>query len=298
MIPVSFDTDFDVDQSNKAVGYTYIEWTLTEDSGYSLYNTVDQVNNLSFDSTSKGTGRVATFTVNPTSGNTPAVGSTFVVTLGVTLKYVNTANLSLVMHSNIFTITLSIVGGENTQEVASTSTSTTAFSPATIDQPKSSLVATPAPPGLVLLPNGGSVAYPSPIVVVANANDATVNLWLDDTGSVEIRDGAEVTDTLLYVWPKSMVSATATTETPNTSSITITLHSVPVTLYNQGTIYVFLTVKFRDTEGDRRALRGLQLMENGIVDIASKVELDRFTTSNREILELRVGEVDEARDDV
>lgn len=256
-IPISFDTDFVVDQSNKGVGSTYMEWSLSEDSGNNLYNAVDQNNDLAFDQTSAGTGRVATFTLNPT-GNGPAVGSTVVVTLHLSLKYVNTDSVTLLMHSRVFSVTLSILGAENSHPLVSSRVSTTTFSPLSTDQSNNSEVTSPAPPGLALQQSGGSVTFPNPIVLAVDANDASYNVWFDSTVSVDIRDGAQVTDRLVYTWPASMVSASVTSQTSGVSSLAVTLSSVPVSLYNQETIYAFLSVKFLKTEGDRRALRGAE----------------------------------------
>ncbi len=73
----------------------------------------------------------------------------------------------------------------------------------------------------------------------------------------------------MYEWPNGRTSATATQESGSTNSVTFTLNSVPSEVYNAGTVYIHLTLKFRDVQAGRRALRGV--VEEDLEDITTMV---------------------------
>ena len=87
--------------------------------------------------------------------------------------------------------------------------------------------------------------------------------------------------TSVYDWPAALPSADFLAS-PN-NQVVITLSSVPVQVYNLGTAYIKLGLKFRDITGDdgarRRILggassssRSLQTMEANSAEMVAKVE--------------------------
>lgn len=291
-IPISFDSDFPIDQPGKTLGSAWVEWTLTENSGATLYNAINQDSNVAFTSTAAGPGNVMTFTLSPT-GTPPPVGVTL-VTLDVTIKYKNAA-ATMNMHQKLFKITITVVGSTATQALSTgQGSSTTTY---TVQQGTGTAtggVLTPLPNvGLTLVQSGTAVAWGSPIIVQTSTTDANYKLWLDTSQTIEVYDAATAGN-LLYVWPSALITA-PTLEGAASNSLAITLNSVPVTLYNKGTVYIFLKIKFRDTEGGRRVLRvpavthssqiqmahrSLEAMAENSVDVSAPVELVPLDSSS------------------
>ena len=283
-VPISFDSDFPIDQTTKSEGHMWVEWTLTENAPGDLYNAINQDNDVAYTSLAAGTNNLMTFTLAP-SGTPPPVGVT-TITLGVTIKYKNTATLTMNMHQKNFVITLTVTGSAATQELSTADGSTTTtYTVQQGDDTNAGGVVSPLPAsGLTLTQAGGgaAVGWGSPIIVEAGTDDTNYKLWLDTSVNVEVYNAASGGD-LLYVWPAALVDA-PTEEASASNNLSVTLNSVPVTLYNAGTVFVFLTIKFRDTEGGRRVLRipatrmqtyhrSLETMEESSVGVSAPVQL-------------------------
>jgi hypothetical protein len=102
-------------------------------------------------------------------------------------------------------------------------------------------------------------------------------VWLDASAPIEVKNVFGTT--VLYTWPSLQVSA-LTAEAGSSNTLTITLNAVPVTVYNMGTVYFHVTVRYRNTAGDQRNLRGLQEeSESGTVKLTGHVNLRSSNTA-------------------
>lgn len=251
IVPIFFKSDFPMDQSTRAVGNAWIEWTLAEDAAVVLY--ADRVENtdLAYSTTTASQSNVATFTLHRTA-IPPPIGVTK-ITITATLKYKNSGSVTVMMHQKIYEITLTATGTSNTAVTSTTNTaSVTNFVTGTGTGTAAGTVVTPLPvDGITFAQEGTSVAFGQPIVVKASTADTSYRLWLDAGAPVEIYNDV---GGLLYTWPAALVSAT-TVETGSSNTLSITLNSVPADLYNAAKVFVSLKIIFRDTEGGRRALR-------------------------------------------
>jgi hypothetical protein len=289
-VPVSFKSDFPMDQSNRAEGSAWIEWTLAENAtDVDLYQSRTENTDLAYASTGATQSNVATFTLKRTA-LPPPVGVTK-ITITAAIYYKNSATVTVKMHEKIYEITLTATGTANTTVTSTTNTaSVTTFTAGTGAGTANGTVVTPLPVGgISFAQEGGAVAFGSPIVLTASSTDVNYRLWLDTTGAVEIYNSAGVGGTLLYTWPAALVSA-LTVETGSSNSLSITLNSVPADLYNAGNVFVSLKIKFRDVEGGRRALRigtaGNELTRHlavytpGETDVQAQVEMVPLATTS------------------
>jgi len=254
-VPINFKSDFPMDQSTRAEGNAWIEWTLAEDAaGVELYDARIENTDLTYGSTAASQSNLATFTLGRTA-IPPPIGVTK-ITITASLYYKNSGTVTVKMHEKIYEITLTATGTFNTAVTSTTSTaSATAFVTGTGTGTATGTVVTPLPVGgISFAQTGPAVAFGSPMLVTASSTDTNYRLWLDTTGAVEIYNSAGVGATLLYTWPAALVTAT-TVESGSSNTLLITLNSVPADLYNAANVFVSLKIAFRDVEGGRRALR-------------------------------------------
>jgi hypothetical protein len=257
---VDFETDFTINQVGKHTGDVYVAWTLSETGTGDLYNAISQDNDIAFDNTDPASASTIIFTLT-SSGTSPSV-ETFDVILDATLKYVNTDDYTIEMFRQQYTITVTVTSIDPVATSApalsiQAGTTSNSYSPGTTDTAKGVSVASPLPPNFSLAASGGGFAHPDAIVVVASTSDTNYKVWHDTATTIQVRAGSAPTSTLMYEWPNGHALATATQESGSTNSVTFTLASVPTEVYNAGTVYIHLTVKFRDVQAGRRALRGL-----------------------------------------
>jgi hypothetical protein len=276
-VDVGFQTDFTIDQVGKQVGDVYVAWTLSETGTGDLYSPISQDSDITLDSTNPASATTITFTLTP-SGTSPSV-ETFDVILDASLMYVNTNDYTVEMFRQQYKITVTVTSVDpiatNPPSLATPAViPSNVYSPGTTDTTKVASVLSPVPQNLNLVASGAPFAHPHPIVVMASTTDTNYKVWHASATSILIRDGSSPTSMLLYEWPAGLVSATSTAESGSTSSVTVTLNDVPTAIYNQGTIYIHLTVKFRDVHGGRRGLRRLERMEDGITTKTMVIPVD------------------------
>lgn len=262
-MPILFDSDIEMDQANPGtVGKAWVEWSLSESPDIGLYDPVaSATTGVAFSATAAGTeDGTITFTL-PRTAVSPDI-DTYVFTLSVQMLYQNSgAAAAVLLYEKSYTITVQRQGTGVTDHSLSTGdggTTTEDFT-ATAGSKMSPLVSIASPAtGLSVTPNGGPFASPAPIVLTAQSSEEFYKVWFSDTASVKVYTDLALSN-LVYEWPSSLAASSTTIE--DTADVTVTLNSVPEALYDLGTIYVGLNVNFRDTEGDRRALRAVRGLE-------------------------------------
>jgi hypothetical protein len=201
------------------------------------------------------------------TANLPPTGD-YTILMAVRLEYNNNGDI-VVMDAAEYTFTVNVAGSESSAVYNSGSGSsvTGGYTNADVAETEtaSGTVVSAPPASLDVGHTSGGANLQDDIVLTAQITGddiADFTLWLE-TGDQVRMDSSVLFTTDPYVWPAAamVIEAGKDAEVSGTSSVTLTLKSVPVYLYNSGTVFVEMTVHYRDESNDlgaRRALRALQ----------------------------------------
>ena len=216
----------------------------------------------------------------------PPVGE-YTVILNVDMNIRNQGS-PVLMHEKQYSITVNLIGQAKTVLLQTTdAATTTTYAETTITDDKTATVVSPNPAGLLLAQVGTNTAFGSDIVVKATNTDSGYKMWRDDAVVVKVYDNA-AQDTLLYEWPEALVEESSNSEVGTAAAdneLTVTLKSAPVALYNQLSIFVEISISFRDLDGDVRTRqlrlaggddehRNLERMGENTVALGTNVKLE------------------------
>jgi hypothetical protein len=197
----------------------------------------------------------------------------YAVTLSLTLSYTNGASL-VKMDEVVYTFDINIEGTASSVEVTSATATTDGgtFAPgvATEDTVGSGQIVSANPGDLGLAQDGGNtgVAFGADIVLLATTSAAGYTIWVDTTEAITADSVNTFNSGSEYEWPDAAATSSQSTETAAIQSVTLTLKSPPVSIYDMAAVYVKLTVHYRDESNDHRS---------------SNAELHREAKSGRDI---------------
>lgn len=211
------------------------------------------------------------------NGVTPAVGA-YTVIVSAKLKYQNGAvdpDDVVVMDFVKYTFNVNVAGGESSSTVDSSAGSTSGSftnGGATDEETSTGSVGSVFPPeGITLVQSSTNTALDADLVITASVTggDAAAGaytMWIDPTEAISMDTAATFATADLYEWPDWAASSDQSTQIADNADVAVTLTSIPVKFYNAGSVFVQLTVHFRDQSAGadpdairaRRALRALQ----------------------------------------
>lgn len=280
-ISIQYISDFGQAVTSSASGKVWVEWSMTNGNAY---YTGSPPGALTVDSTTQ-------FSIALTrSGAAPVVGD-YAIVLNIKLWY-HTAETDFKMDEVDYTFNVNIAGAASSTIVSTGSGATTGGSfnaPSITENSVGNGSVVSAAPSISLAQSGSNVAVGSDVILLATTASGTHTLWVVPTDPV-IASGDTTFDESDYEWPNPAVASDVTSETGTQSTVTIHLKSVPVEVFDLQTIYIRLTVHYRDIShdfGTRRALRrslegghtAVLAREGGAVDIVGKVTFGRAVDS-------------------
>jgi hypothetical protein len=237
---------------------------------------------------------VPTITVDSATGYTigltrnsdpPANVADYAVTLSLTLSYTNGGTL-VKMDEVVYTFDINIEGIASSVEVISAIATTDggAFAPgvATEDTVGSGQIVSANPGDLDLTQDGGNagVAFGADIVLLATTSAAGYTIWVDPTEAITADSLNTFDSGSEYEWPDAAAISSQSTQNTAVQSVTLTLKSPPVSIYDMAAVYVKLTVHYRNESNDfarRRALRALEegsaAYGEGSAEVVAKVTM-------------------------
>ena len=258
-IPIEFQTDFaandQIDAIQEEVYFTY-DVSGSAASYYSSHSLVIQ-------STGPPSGQLEIVFVPDFLTQTPKIGF-YQLVVGIDMFYKNVAG-DILMHMKTYAIDITLKGLEGSYLLGTSATIADHTQEVDSSQTHSDYATSAQPEDLVLEQAGNGnepVAYGEDIVLHAGTIDTNYRVWLDTSNPIGVYDDPQMTN-IIYEWPLGLVGDdTATTEEEATNLLVVRLTIVPVELYYLGSIYVKLTIQFRDTEGDLLRTRELFLLDD------------------------------------
>jgi hypothetical protein len=177
------------------------------------------------------------------------------------------------MDEVVYTFDINIEGTASSVEVISATTTTTdggSFAPgvATEDTVGNGQIVSANPGDLGLAQDGGNagIAFGADIVLLATTSAAGYTIWVDPTEAITADSVSTFNSGSEYEWPDAAATSSQSTQIAAVQSVTVTLKSPPVSIYDMAAVYVKLTVRYRNESNDfarRRALRALRALEEG-----------------------------------
>ena len=253
-VTIQYVSDLGDAETAQATNKLYLEWSMT--SGNTYYTGGPPPGTLTVDSSTA-------FTIALTrSGTNPVVGD-YDVILDVKLKYDN-AGTVVTMDNVIYTFAVNVQGTAGSSQLDSTSAAGTVggftAGEKTDETEGDGQIVSPTPP-LTLAQEGGSSGFGADVVVRVATTNTNYAIWVVGSETVTAGDQSDFLGTN-YNWPAAAVTSTVEAESGFNQSVDITLSSVPVLVYDWGTVYIRLTCHYRDASNDK-ARRGLRSLQDG-----------------------------------
>ena len=249
-VSIDYVSDFGTAQTSSTTDETWLEWSMVAGD---TYYSGSPPGTLSVDSSSQ-------FTISLTrSGTDPTVGD-YTVTLKVKLNY-NNGGTEFLMDEVDYSFNVNVAGVASTTDISTPSAANTNgnfnYADVTEDTTGNGQVVSAIPGNLELAQVGGTASFGEDITIQATTSTPGYTIWIDATENILASDDLTF-DGSDYEWPNDAVTSSVSSETGITNSVDITLKSVPAEVFNYGSVYVQLTVHFRDASNDsRRSLRSL-----------------------------------------
>lgn len=255
-ITIDYVSDFGQAETATSQGKAWLEWSMI--NGDTYYEATPGT--LTVQSATQFTLTLARSGVDPTG-----VGD-YMIGIKVKLWY-NNGGQEFQMDEVDYTFIVNIAGAPGSTLVHTTTGATTSgsFSVPTVEETDVGIGEITSPtPTITLAQTGSNVAFGTDIVLEATTGSSSHTLWVDPTENIIASANLNFADELDYEWPNTAVtsSVSADSSPTTTTTVTVNLKSIPVAIFELGTIYVQLTVHFRDNSNDarrtRRFLRGLE----------------------------------------
>jgi hypothetical protein len=254
-VSIVYSTDLGQAESSSTTDSAWIEWSMSG-AGAAYYT-----------GSPPGTLTVGSSIFNialARTGGDPANGD-YIVDLDVILRY-NNDGTEFILDHVIYTLTVHVGGASTEKSTAAGSISNGSISAGSVtDDLDGAGAIPPTTPTLTLAQVGGTLAFGDDIDLTVTLTGSDHTIWVDPSDPIIVSEDADFVNGLNYEWPSTALTSSTEVETGTTTSVEITLKSLPVRVFDWGTVYVQLTVHHRDISARRRALRrrrGLQQEED------------------------------------